>query len=148
MENIGIRYWLDNEALRSALETNHLFPDAYEIDISFNYFDLQRSPTLKKSQVKPFTDDRGFYWIKATDGNYFKVQFSKMNQIGVNLLPYNIFDTTKMATANGFYGWKAKDFPLEFLHPMSTVLFMGRSVACPNNVLEYLETKSIPKLGN
>lgn len=142
MENFGIRYWLDNEALKDAIETNQLSPDAYEIDVSFNYFDLKRSQALKKSQLKPYIDDKGFYWIKATDGNYFKVFFSKINQIGINLLPYNI-EGDKFVSANGFYGWKAKNFSLEYLHPMSAVSFLGRSVACPNNVREYIKIKNI-----
>lgn len=68
IENVGIRYWLDNEALKDAIDYNHLSPNAFEIDISFNYYDLQRSNMLKKAQVKPYHDDKGFYWIKATDG--------------------------------------------------------------------------------
>lgn len=69
IENVGIRYWLDNNALRDAVAINRLSADAHEIDISFNYFDLQRSEALKKAQIKPFLDSKGFYWIKATDGN-------------------------------------------------------------------------------
>ncbi|KAH8258284.1 hypothetical protein KR038_009271 [Drosophila bunnanda] len=140
-ENVGIRYWLDNRALQSAIETNHLSPDAYDIDISFNVQDLERSNAMKKSQSKPYVDNEGFYWIKATDGHYFRVQFSKPNQVGVNLLPYEISGTE--ARANGFFGWKATTFSADFLHPMSTVLFLGKSVMCPNNVLEYLEAKHI-----
>lgn len=77
IENVGIRYWLDNEALKDAIDSNHLSPNAFEIDISFNFYDSQRSNLLKKAQVKPYLDDKGFYWIKATDGeeiiNYPKV---------------------------------------------------------------------------
>ncbi|XP_030387249.1 fukutin-related protein [Scaptodrosophila lebanonensis] len=140
-ENVGIRYWLDNYSLKSAIETNQLSPDAYDIDISFNVQDLERSNAMKKSQSKPFVDNEGFYWIKATDGHYFRVQFSKLNQVGVNLLPYEI--TGNEVRANGFFGWKASSFSADYLHPMSTVLFLGKSVMCPNNVLEYLESKDI-----
>lgn len=73
IENVGIRYWLDNEALKDAIDSNHLSPNAFEIDISFNYYDLQRSNLLKKAQVKPYLDDKGFYWIKATDGEHFSI---------------------------------------------------------------------------
>jgi len=93
-------YWLDNRALQSAIETNHLSPDAYDIDISFNVQDLERSNAMKKSQSKPYVDNEGFYWIKATDGHYFRVQFSKPNQVGVNLLPYAITGTE--AKPSGF----------------------------------------------
>ncbi|XP_075169320.1 ribitol 5-phosphate transferase FKRP [Haematobia irritans] len=141
-ENVGIRYWLDNQALRTAIDSNHLSPDAYDIDISFNVNDLERSNSLKKSQNKPYVDNEGFYWIKATDGHYFKVQFSKINQIGVNLLPFEI--TGNVVKPNGFFGWKAKQFSADFLHPMSTVLFLGKNIMCPNNVRDYLDFKNIP----
>lgn len=140
-ENVGIRYWLDNYALKTAVETNQLSPDAYDIDISFNVFDLERSNSMKKSQTKPYIDNDGFYWIKATDGYYFKVQFSKINQIGVNLLPFEI--NGNEVKPSGFFGWKAKDFSSDFLHPMSTVLFLGKNIMCPNNVQEFLEYKFI-----
>lgn len=139
-ENVGIRYWLDNVALKSAIDTNGLSIDAYEIDISFNLNDLERSVFLKKSQTRPLADASGFYWIKATDGHYFHVQYSKINQIGVNLLPHEI--ENNRVIPSGFYGWKAKEFSTEFLHPMSTVFFLGKNVMCPNNVREYLEFKN------
>ncbi|XP_055920755.1 ribitol 5-phosphate transferase FKRP [Eupeodes corollae] len=140
-ENVGIRYWLDNYALKTAIETNNLSPDAYDIDISFNVFDLERSNSLKKSQTKPFIDNEGFYWMKATDGHYFRVQFSKINQIGLNLLPFEI--SGNIVKPNAFFGWKAKEFSGDYLHPMSTVLFLGKNIQCPNNVREYLEFKNI-----
>lgn len=140
-ENVGIRYWLDNFALKNAAESNQLANDAYDIDVSFNSFDLERSAFLKKAQTRPLADASGFYWIKATDGHYFRVQFSKQNQIGVNLLPFDI--NGDRVVPNGFYGWKAKEFSAEFLHPMSTVLFLNKNVMCPNNVREFLELKNI-----
>lgn len=141
LENVGIRYWLDNFALKSAIETNQLARDAYEIDISFNSFDLERSTYLKKAQVRPITDNAGFYWIKATDGQYFRVQFSKQNQIGVNLLPFSMIGDRVLA--NGFFGTKAREFSIEFLHPMSTVIFLNKNVMSPNNVRDFLDLKNI-----
>lgn len=141
LENVGIRYWLDNLALRTAIETNQLDRGAYEIDISFNAYDLKRSSFLKKAQVRPLADASGYYWFKATDGHYFRVQYSKQNQIGVNLLPFDI--SGDRVRANGFYGWKAKEFSAEFLHPMSTVLLLNKNVMCPNNVRDFLELKNL-----
>lgn len=138
-ENVGIRYWLDNAALKSAIDINSLALDAFEIDIAFNNFDLIRSAALKKSQSRPFTDDKEFYWIKATEGNYFRVQYSKVNQIAINLLPFDVVG--EKVKPSGFYGWKAKEFSVEFLHPMSTVLFLGKNVMCPNNVREFVDLK-------
>ncbi|KFB35739.1 AGAP008690-PA-like protein [Anopheles sinensis] len=141
-ENVGIRYWLDNRALRDAIELKTLAEDAYEIDLSFNGDDVQRSVALRKAQTKPYTDEAGFHWLKATDGHYFRVQFSKVNQIAVNLLPFDL-SSGELVRPSGFYGWKARKFSVEFLHPMSTVLFLGKPIMCPNNVIEYLEVKNV-----
>uniref|UniRef100_A0AAG5DU29 FKRP stem domain-containing protein n=1 Tax=Anopheles atroparvus TaxID=41427 RepID=A0AAG5DU29_ANOAO len=141
-ENVGIRYWLDNRALRDAIEQKTLAEDAYEIDLSFNGDDVQRSVALRKAQTKPYTDEAGFHWLKATDGHYFRVQFSKVNQIAVNLLPFDL-SSGELVRPSGFYGWKARKFSVEFLHPMSTVLFLGKPIMCPNNVIEYLEVKNV-----
>lgn len=141
LETVGIRYWLDNIALKMAVEVNQLAHDAYEIDISFNAYDLERSQYLKKAQTRPIIDTAGFYWIKATDGHYFRIQYSKQNQIGINLLPFDI--SGNRVRANGFYGWKATEFSAEYLHPMSTVVFLNKNVMCPNNVRDFLDLKHL-----
>lgn len=142
LENTGIRYWLDNLALKNAIELNDLSNDAFEIDISFNVNDYNRSTSLKRCfDSRPFTDLAGYYWIKATDGHYLKIQYSKMNEIHVNLLPFEI-QGDKMIP-KGWYGNKAKSFSIEFLHPMSTVYFLGRNIFTPNNVPAYLIMKGL-----
>lgn len=140
LENTGVRYWLDNSALKNAIEINDLSSDAFEIDISFNINDYNRSTAIRRCfDSRPFTDLTGFYWIKATDGHYLKVQFSKTNDIHVNLLPFEIRGD-KM-NPKGFYGRKAKSFSIEFIHPMSSVNFLGKTVFVPNNVRNYLVEK-------
>jgi len=140
LENTGIRYWLDNAALKNAIEINDLSSDAYEIDISFNINDYNRSTAIRRCyDSRPFTDLAGFYWIKATDGHYLKVQFSKTNDIHVNLLPFEIRGDRMVP--KGFYGIKAKAFSIEFLHPISSVSFLGKTVFTPNNVRNYLIDK-------
>lgn len=141
LENVGIRYWLDNWALKSAIDSNGLSADAYEVDISFNVYDLERSDSLKKCQTRPLSDAAGFHWMKATDGHYFRVLYTKVNQVGVNLLPFD--EVQSRVVPNGFYGWKAKEFSAEFLHPMSNVVFLGKNVMCPNNVKEFLDLKNV-----
>lgn len=142
LENTGIRYWLDNKALKDVIELNDLSSDAFEIDISFNVNDYNRSTSVRRCfDSRPFTDLAGYYWIKATDGHYLKVQFSKTNEIHINLLPFEI-QGDKMIP-KGFYGNKAKSFSVEFLHPMSTVSFLGRNVFVPNNVRNYLAVKGL-----
>ncbi|KAG5683028.1 hypothetical protein PVAND_012338 [Polypedilum vanderplanki] len=140
LENTGIRYWLDNKVLSDIVEFNDLSNDAYEIDISFNVNDYNRSTAVRRCfDSRPFTDLAGYYWYKATDGHYLKIQYSKTNEIHINLLPYEIKNDKMIA--KGFFGAKAKSFSIEFLHPMSTVSFLGRNVFIPNNVRSYLNVK-------
>lgn len=141
LENTGVRYWLDNEALKSAIEIGDLSSDAFEIDISFNVNDYNRSTGLKRSfDSRPYSDPNlGFYWIKATDGQYVKVQFSKINEIHVNLLPFEL--KNNWMTPKGFFGPKACEFSVEYLHPTSILFFLGRSVNAPNNIKKYLDVK-------
>lgn len=139
LENTGVRYWLDNAALLNAIELNDLSKDAYEIDISFVFSDYNRSTALRRSDTRPFTDLAGFYWVKATDGQYFKVQYSKTNDIHVNLLPFEIQDG--FMVAKNFYGPKSNKFSVEYLHPMSNIFFLGKSVFAPNNAHIYLTSK-------
>lgn len=141
LENTGVRYWLDNQALRDAHEIDDLSSDAFEIDISFHVSDCNRSTALKRSfDSRPFTDPSyGFYWIKATDGQYVKVQYSKVNEIHVNLFPFE--PVKNLMKPRGFYGPKAREFPVEFLHPTSNFFFLGRSIFAPNKPKPYLVAK-------
>jgi hypothetical protein len=140
LESTGVRYWLDNAALKYAIETNELASNAYEIDISFNINDYNRSTSIRRCfDSRPFTDLAGYYWMKATDGHYMKIQYSKNNEIHVNLLPFEM-KKDKMIP-KGFYGPKAKAFSIEFLHPISSLYFLGRNVFVPNNVHNYLTVK-------
>lgn len=135
-QNLGIRYWLENSALREAIEANQLAPDSYEIDIGFNAYDFNRSDALRN---EPFVDEQGFHWSRvagAREGSYYRVQYSAANEIGVNLLPYE-FDLM-FAQPKHFTGPKSKTFSVDFLHPMSTVQFLNRTIPCPNNVREFL----------
>lgn len=140
--NSGVRFWLDNLALKDAIELNDLSSDAFEIDISFNVNDYNRSTALKRCfDSRPYTDLAGFYWIKATDGQYLKVQFSKINDIHVNLLPFEV--NNEKVVPKGFYGPKAIEFSIEFLHPLSNIYFLGCNVFAPNNAREYLMHKGL-----
>jgi fukutin-related protein len=140
LESAGVRYWLDNSALKHAiLYGNDLAHNAYEIDISFNFIDFNRSSCIKRGYFRAFADLEGFYWIKATDGYYLKIQFSKLNDIHVNLLPFEI--KNNYVVPKGFYGIKAKIFSEEYLHPMSTTFFAGKNIFIPNNTKKYLAIK-------
>lgn len=138
LEEVGIRFWLEGGSLLGAMRNGDILPWDHQVDVGVNRDDLGRSPWLVKAQNKPVTDHHGFVWEKATEGEFFKVQYSKVNRLHVNLLPFYATNGTMMRDA---WFLKNRDFPEQFLHPMSSIEFAGRQVPSPNNIRDFLEIK-------
>ncbi|KAJ8933165.1 hypothetical protein NQ314_014172 [Rhamnusium bicolor] len=119
LDEAGVRYWLEAGSL---LE------------------DLSRCAWLKKAKDKPVVDPKGFLWEKATEGNFYHVHYSKSNKIHVNLFPFYSKNGT-VTKDSWFTNHKNMEFPDNFLHPMSSIDFIGRSVPSPNNIRDFLELK-------
>ncbi|KYM96978.1 Fukutin-related protein [Cyphomyrmex costatus] len=138
LEEVGIRFWLEGQSLLGAMRHGDILPWDHEVQIGLNRDDLTRSPWLIRAKSKPVVDDDGFIWEKATEGEFFKVQYSKINRLHVNLLP---FYTRNGSMTKDAWFLKNQDFPEHFLHPMSSIEFAGRQVPCPNNIRDFLELK-------
>ncbi|CAD6228166.1 GSCOCG00006385001-RA-CDS [Cotesia congregata] len=138
LEEVGIRFWLEGSSLLGAMKNGDILPWDYQVEIGINRDDLNRSPWLVKARNKPVTDNHGFVWEKATEGEFYKVQYSKINRLHVNLLPFYVKNGT-MTRDSWFL--KNRDFPEQFLHPMSSIEFAGRQVPSPNNIRDFLEIK-------
>lgn len=138
LDEVGIRFWLEGTSLLGAMKNGDILPWDHEVQIGINRFDLERSPWLVKAKVKPTVDNHGFVWEKATEGEFFKVQYSKINNLHVNLLPFYSKNGSMVKDA---WFMKNEDFPEQFLHPMSSIEFAGRQVPCPNNIRDFLELK-------
>ncbi|XP_035736950.1 fukutin-related protein-like isoform X1 [Vespa mandarinia] len=138
LDEVGIRFWLEGTSLLGAMKNGDILPWDHEVQIGINRFDLERSPWLIKAKVKPTVDNHGFVWEKATEGEFFKVQYSKINNLHVNLLPFYSKNGSMIKDA---WFMKNEDFPEQFLHPMSSIEFAGRQVPCPNNIRDFLELK-------
>ncbi|XP_058796100.1 ribitol 5-phosphate transferase FKRP [Phymastichus coffea] len=138
LEEVGIRYWLEGGSLLGAMRNGDILPWDHEIVIGINRDDLNRSPWIVKAKNKAVVDSHGFVWEKATEGEFFKIQYSKVNRLHVNLLPFYAKNGT-MTRDSWFL--KNKDFPEQFLHPMSSIDFAGRQVPSPNNIRDFLEIK-------
>ncbi|KAK2585477.1 hypothetical protein KPH14_010134 [Odynerus spinipes] len=138
LEEVGIRFWLEGTSLLGAMRNGDILPWDHEVQIGINRFDLERSPWLTKAKIKPIEDNHGFVWEKATEGEFFKVQYSKINNLHVNLLPFYPKNGSMIKDARFM---KNEDFPEQFLHPMSSIEFAGRQVPCPNNIRDFLELK-------
>ncbi|XP_043477314.1 fukutin-related protein [Leptopilina heterotoma] len=138
LEEVGIRFWLEGNSLLGAMRNGDILPWHHEVEIGINRDDLGRSPWLVKAQNKPIIDNHGFVWEKATEGEFFKIQYSKVNRLHVNLLPFYSNNGTMIRDA---WFMRNRDFPEQFLHPMSTIDFAGRQVPSPNNIRDFLEIK-------
>lgn len=140
LDEAGIRYWLESGSLLGAMRSGDILPWDYDVDIGFNRDDLLRSPWLKKAEDRPVVDLQGFVWEKATEGNFYRVYYSKINKIYVNLFPFYQKNGT-MIKDSWFTRHKNMEFPDNFLHPMSSIEFIGRQVPCANNIRDFLELK-------
>lgn len=138
LEEVGIRYWLEASSLLGAMSFGDILPWDHEVVLGINKDDLNRSPWIVKAKDKAVVDNRGFVWEKATEGEFFKIQFSKINKLHVNLLPFRAKNGTMTRDS---WLFRNKDFPEQFLHPMSSIDFAGRKVSCPNNIRDFLEIK-------
>ncbi|RZC42631.1 LicD domain containing protein [Asbolus verrucosus] len=140
LDEAGIRYWLEAGSLLGAMRSGDILPWDHDVDIGFNRDDLLRSQWLKKAKDKPVVDSKGFLWEKATGGNFYRVNYSKTNKIYVNLFPFYSKNGTMTKDA-WFTSHKNMEFPDNFLHPMSSIEFVGRQVPSPNNIRDFLELK-------
>lgn len=140
LNEFGVRYWLEGESLLGALKFSDILPWDFKIDIGINRDDIQRCEYLVKAKNKQFSDPKGFIWEKATEGEFFRVHFSKINRLYVNIFPFFSKNGT-MTKDTWFTNQKNVEFPDNFLHPMSSIEFLGRQVPSPNNIRDFLELK-------
>ncbi|XP_014218142.1 fukutin-related protein [Copidosoma floridanum] len=138
LEEVGIRYWLESSSLLGAMRNGDILPWDHEVVVGVNRDDIGRSPWLVKARNKAVVDNLGYVWEKATEGEFFKVQYSKANRLHVSLLPFYSKNGTMTKDA-----WFLKNcnFPEQFLHPMSSIEFAGRHVPSPNNIRDFLDIK-------
>lgn len=138
-ESAGIRYWLSGGSLLGAIKTGDIISWDFNVDIGFQKNDIGRCKWLVSANSKPIVDSKGFLWEKIGESLY-RVYYSRKNKIYVNLYVYHLENDT-MRIENTFlvkYSTN-RDFPDRFLHPMSSIEFLGRFVPTPNNINDFLE---------
>lgn len=140
LDDAGVRYWLENGSLLGAMRAADVLPWDHDVDVGIYRDDIHKSMWLEKARNKPVIDSKGFVWEKATEGNFFRVHFSKINRIHVNIFPFYLKNGTMVRDA-WFTSHKNMEFSDRFLHPMSSIEFLGRHVPCPNNIRDFLEMK-------
>ncbi|GFG32023.1 hypothetical protein Cfor_06827 [Coptotermes formosanus] len=141
LDKAGVRYWLEGGSLLGAMRAADILPWDYDVDIGMFRKDIDRCPWLVRARTQPVVDDDGFVWEKAAEGDFFRVQFSRVNHLHVDIFPFYQHNGT-MTKDTWFPAHKQdREFPEHFLHPMATIDFIGQKVPAPNNIRDFLEFK-------
>lgn len=141
LEAAHVRYWLEGGSLLGAMRGGDILPWDYDVDIGIYKEDITRCTWLLRARSKPVVDQQGFVWEKAIEGDFFRVQFSQVNRLHVDIFPFYSKNGT-MTKDTWFKSHRQdREFPEYFLKPMSSIDFVGRTVSAPNNIHDFLEFK-------
>ncbi|KAL1114954.1 hypothetical protein AAG570_007777 [Ranatra chinensis] len=141
LEQSQARYWLEGGSLLGAIRSGDILPWDYDVDIGIYKEDINRCTWLLRAKAKPTTDEQGFVWEKAIEGDFFRVHFSRINKLHVDIFPF--YSRNGTMTKDSWFTTHRQDmeFPEHYLKPMSSIDFVGRSVSAPNNIHDFLELK-------
>ncbi|XP_046662535.1 fukutin-related protein [Homalodisca vitripennis] len=141
LEEARVRYWLEGGSLLGAMRGGDILPWDYDIDIGIYREDITRCTWLLRATDKPITDPQGFVWEKAVEGDFYRVQFSQINRLHVDIFPF--YSRNGTMTKDTWFKTHPQDreFPEYYLKPLSTIDFIGRTVSAPNNIHDFLEFK-------
>uniref|UniRef100_A0A8D8YTS3 Fukutin-related protein n=1 Tax=Cacopsylla melanoneura TaxID=428564 RepID=A0A8D8YTS3_9HEMI len=136
LENKKLRYWLLDTSLLGAFHMGDILPWSYHIDIGLYREDVDKSEWLSRSATSPITDDEGFIWERLNNGHLYRVQFSHVNRIHVNLYTYTLTNNTFMVSR---YNTTFNKFYSSFITPLSRIKFIEYYVSAPNNIRHFLQ---------
>lgn len=141
LERCKVRYWLEGGSLLGAARNHDIIPWDYDVDVGVYRDDVQSCEWLRNSQKGSVIDANGFVWEKATEGDFFRVQYSQANRVHVDIFPF--YSRDGVMTKDTWFESHPQDreFPERFLKPLTTILFAGVYASAPNNVTEFLELK-------
>lgn len=136
LENRKLRYWLLDTSLLGAFHSGDILPWNYHIDIGLYKEDIDKSDWLSRSISSPVTDDEGFIWERINNGNLYRVQYSHVNRIYVNLYTYGLVNNTLLVN---YYNTTFNKFYSSFVKPLSRIKFIDYYVSAPNNIRHFLQ---------
>ena len=141
LENQGVRYWLEGGSLLGAVRHGDIIPWDYDVDIGIYQEDIPKCMHLLKCDFQPYEDPDRFVWERATEGDFFRVQFSSTNRLHVDIFPFFSRNGT-MTKKNWFKSHKQDtEFPEHYLNPLVKIDFVGVQTYAPNNYKDFLEFK-------
>ncbi|XP_003214073.2 fukutin-related protein, partial [Meleagris gallopavo] len=143
LEKSGIRYWLEGGSLLGAIRSRDIIPWDYDVDFGIYRDDAAKCRWLRAARNGPVEDEEGFVWEKATEGDFYRVHYSRSNRLHVDLWPF--FPRAGVMTKETWLGHPQDvEFPERFLLPTVPLPFAGFTAMGPNNAREFLELKFGP----
>ncbi|TRZ08410.1 hypothetical protein HGM15179_018700 [Zosterops borbonicus] len=146
LDSAGVRHWLEGGSLLGAVRLGDIIPWDYDVDVGLYLQDVPKCRWLAAvvTTGQPVEDPQGFFWEKASEGEFFRVHFSRTNRLHVDLWPF-FPDGRGMMTKETWLGHgQDVEFPERFLQPLGSVLFAGLVAKAPNRPREFLEFKFGP----
>ncbi|NXK70965.1 FKRP protein, partial [Sylvietta virens] len=148
LEAAGVRHWLEGGSLLGAVRSGDIIPWDYDVDIGIYRDDINKSRWLAAVSAAGrdgVEDERGFFWEKAAEGEFFRVHFSRTNRLHVDLWPFYRRDGAVMTKETWLEGHgQDVEFPERFLVPLGSVEFAGGAARAPNEPRAFLELKFGP----
>lgn len=142
----GVQYWLEGGSLLGAARYGDIIPWDYDVDIGIYQHEIKKCSYLveaeKQSKAgKKYVDEEGYTWEKATEGEFFRIQYSERNHLHVDIFPFYERDGI-MTKRTWFESHKQdREFPDHYLKPLEIIDFIGVKASAPNHVREFLEFK-------
>ncbi|XP_015706673.1 fukutin-related protein, partial [Coturnix japonica] len=140
LEGSGVRYWLEGGSLLGAVRMEDIIPWDYDVDLGIYRADVGKCRWLRAAQDGPVEDDEGFVWEKANEGDFFRVHYSRINRLHVDLWPF--YPKNGVMTKETWLGHPQDvEFPEHFLLPTVPLAFAGFTAMGPNDPRGFLELK-------
>ncbi|XP_068765943.1 ribitol 5-phosphate transferase FKRP [Struthio camelus] len=140
----GVRYWLEGGSLLGAARHGDIIPWDYDVDLGIYREDAGKCRLLREAAAgAAVVDDEGFVWEKAPEGDFFRVHYSRLNRLHVDLWPF--YPRDGVMTKDTWLGHRQDvEFPERFLQPLRPLPFAGFTAMAPNDVRAFLELKFGP----
>ncbi|NWX36002.1 FKRP protein, partial [Notiomystis cincta] len=146
LEAAGVRYWLEGGSLLGAVRHGDIIPWDYDADLGFYREDVPKCRWLAAvaSGGRPVEDPQGFLWEKAAEGEFYRVHFSRINRLHVDLWPFYVRRGGVMTKDTWLGHRQDVEFPERFLVPLGALEFAGVVAKAPNDPRAFLELKFGP----
>jgi len=143
LESDHVHYWLEGGSLLGAARDGDIIPWDYDIDIGIYQHDILYCRHLSDVHRTgaAIVDSDGYVWEKATEGDFYRVQYSQSNHLHVDIFPFYSRNGT-MTKSTWFKSHRQDtEFPESFIYPLGKVSFIGINVSAPNDIRKFLEYK-------